>query len=287
MDNNMYPKDHISYSQERKYRDCGIQFEQTYIKGNWGPRGLNLFRGDVGHKVAENFLKHKLEHGEDLEVEEVDAVYLDTFDMVLEDDPPVLSTKELAGRSYEETIDEIRKKYNGFVKPLHKTLCTIQPMYIEEKWEFSIADDLPPIVMVVDVIESTDNGPVISDFKFPGSSPGGGDQSEYEDKLLKDPDLLRDIDTDAQVVTYQAGFEDRFGELPHMLRKYHVVNLKTPKIVMQERKPADEATIERVISGYRNLVEGVCAGHFQPSPHGHWACSPSYCHHWPDCKFRV
>jgi len=257
--------DHISHTQIQMYEKCGQQYYYRYCEGLKIPPGIALIQGATAHRVRDVDLKHKLETGENLVLEELEDFTSDRIDeafageIVLDgewEDRPIQAVK---GAVKDQSIALARLDATEF-------LPKIEPLEVEKVWLVQ-HDLLPkPIKMIIDLV--TEDGQ-IRDLKTCGRSPARGD-----------------ADTDPQLTLYALGRRIATGEEETSVRKDYLVKTKTPKAVFQT-STRDESDLQVVLNRIARVCEGIEKELWIPAPTGAWWCSERFCGYWNQCPFAA
>jgi len=154
---------YLSWSQVNSFRSCPRAFAFKYVED--APPAFvssNLLFGGAMHSALQAWFEHRFE-GTAVTVDDLVQAYRDAWHERLEeqDDVPVRYGK---GETADRLVQKAKDMLEAFVaSPLAEPAGDL--IAVEEKLSGSIADDLPDLLAIVDLIWADDAGLHVLDFK--------------------------------------------------------------------------------------------------------------------------
>jgi hypothetical protein len=255
--------DHLSFSQINMYSRCGIQYYWRYVEGKKIPPRSATVLGDAFHIAQERNYKQKLDTKRDLSLEEVISFFVDTWKArsteiawQKNEIQKYGSPKRAVGILQDEGISLVNTYYN-------MRAVNIQPVAVEDEIIISFLNDYPPVKGYIDLID---------------------EQAIRETKTVSRTPTQEVVDKSLQLTIYAIGYKLKYGEERSLVADY-IVRKKNPEVVSFITKRTQDY-IDRFLSRFARVVEGIQKGVFIPAPTDHWVCSPKWCGYWDICKER-
>jgi len=256
--------DHLSWSRENTFWNCGQQFAYIYGEGLRLPPGVALIRGRVTADAVEADLVHKLETKKLLELDQVLQVasdgVADAFkgEIAIDGDYEDMKLSEAKAVCTQE-VQALTREYHEKIAP------QINPTGIELKVEATWPNLIPiPYVGVIDVVDS---GVMVRDAKTKRKAPSANDAHESD-----------------QLTVYYGLFQTLTGKPPEKLALDFVWRTPAQKKV-DSRTLVTERTNEdfnQKLGRSARMIEGVEREVFLPAPRDSWKCSEKWCGFWKD-----
>lgn len=245
----------LSGSSLNTFLRCGRQWELAYVHRIKRPPSLRMARGTAGHTVAEIDLKHKLETGEDLPLEEILDTYRDEFVKETADSPENEKKKETKPLYLEAGLNGI-KTWRLKVAPL------VDPEYVEEPIQFTI-NGIP----YSGTIDLADKKKKVRDWKFVGKKPD-----------------TRSQDYVVNMVGYVIGYRQKTGELESGVALDHIVLTKEPyHFPVESEGPTPDESIVAFAGIVGSVHDSIQKGAFPPTGLKSGACS--WCGYKAECGY--
>lgn len=254
-------KPHLSPSQIKTYQNCGLIWENRYVKGIKSPPGIAAVVGKATHESVEANLRGRIGGGEAMPLAQAKAIAGDALSRAWADEAPLLSAEDR-----EKGVDKVRGEAidkSVALAGLHhaEVAPNITPAAVELPFRLELEDAEYDIVGYKDIVEESG---VIRDTKTTGKSPSA-DAAEKSDQLA--------------VYAWDAAVSG--NPAPEVALDY-LVSTKVPKYLPLIAKP-DEIDFERVRVRAAAVWKGIKAGVFIPAPRDSWICAPKWCGYWNDC----
>jgi hypothetical protein len=253
---------------------CGEQYRRRYVEGERLPPGIALIRGKSIHHANEMDLRHKMETGELLSLEEVMDAATDKW-------KAELTGPYVIGGQYDElTVEEARTLAHSEAIELaglhHDEVAPhIIPTLIEERIEIPPSRALP--VTFVSILDLIHDKTEIWDTKTAGKSPGKGD-ADVSDQL-----------TGQQIAATALHVSDpETYELPKKLGLRVLV--RTPKkgnLSVKEVPTAlrDSDQVDAFVARANQALKIIEAETWIPAPSDSWQCSLKWCGYAQTCPY--
>jgi len=256
----------ISWSRIDSVSKCGHQYHLHYNEKIDIPPGFAQTRGKVIHQPIEANMKHKLETGELLPVEQVVQIASDAVDAACKG--PLMLDGEYAKLSLADAKGRVKDEVVGLSK-LHATQLApeIVPTAVEVRVELKPSEALPcKLVGVIDLVAAEG----IRDAKTKTQAPP--QNMAHESGQLSCYDLLH---------------RAHYGVAPPRLG--FDVMWRTPKrgdckkdTLWTTREVKDlEVFIARANAARRAIEAEI----FLPAPEDHWVCSTKFCGYTGICPY--
>ena len=151
---------HISYSQIRAWCDCPLEH---YLSRRYQPEFVSsgLRFGSSFHRAAECFYQARLE-GRQVKLEELQETFDQTW--AIDDETP-LKLKE------GESQQALKNLSGRMLAVFYKKARPGRVLAVEERLLIELEGDLPPVSVVIDLIEADDEKVSIVDFKTSKAKP--------------------------------------------------------------------------------------------------------------------
>lgn len=255
---------YLSYTQVDTLLRCGRVYEFRYVLGIKTPANGNLLRGDAYHKAIAAAYSHVVIYREMPKIEQVEQVYIDTWnkrlsDKLIIDDGSEISVPmiDFGGKDPDKMKDDgivLLRKYCAEILP------KIIPFEVEVKKTFEYNGI--PLLSYIDLI-SWDN--IVYDHKL-------GSRSFSSDEINKN------MQSTFYGLVLGYGNNNRKFEF-HL---HQALSTKEPKI--------NDITIIRTVDDFDwfgelivRVWKQIQMGIFAPNPTG-WGCSSDYCSYWSNCR---
>ena len=253
----------VSHSQISTFGQCSLKwwlgrvFEPEHV-----PTAFVF--GRAFHSGVETFNRARLE-GRTASLEDM----LASYDREFNGEPLTISYgKKETKESLRETAERM---FAAFLEAAEPSI----PLAIEERFRISLADDIPDVAGVIDLVQlrETGEGRVIEvvDYKTAARKPG-------DDGMPADQLVLYDM----AVKRFRA-----LGEFDAPVRLLYRVLTKTkePACIDVPVEPSEREQ-RRLVAKYRGCVKAMRVGAVYPNPS--WSCSScqfrSHCAMWPDIE---
>jgi putative RecB family exonuclease len=244
-------KPHLSASQLRTYCTCSLKWA---FSRRYAPEfvGSGLVFGSAFHSALQAFYQGCLE-GRDVGPVEMIAAY----DQAWQED-----AAHVIRYGKNESAESLRETACRMIEAFLAQVAPGKIVAIEEPFSCLLADDLPPLVGYIDLIEiKTDPDGVerlhMVDFKTAARRPSA-DEGPDQDQL-----------TLYSIAAFRTGILSQFG-LPLMVRVDTVTKTKAPEVVSQPfelKKSGIKRLIEKARVCGRGMKAGLCF------PQSGWMCS--------------
>ncbi len=256
-------KPHISASQLRTFSTCSLQW---LLSRHYKPDfvSANLVFGSGFHSALETYYQGQLE-GRTVTRDELLAAYNQIWQ---EEVSPVQLGAKDTPQSLEETAARMLDAFLACVTP-----GTV--IAVEERFECQLADDMPPLVGYIDLVElrTDDDGTqhlCLVDFKTAARKPGKADGVNADQLTLY------------AIAAHRIGLLKQFDGAELQLEYRYVTKTKVPEVVIVEVKP-DKPDANRLIEKakvcWQAMSEELCY------PNASWMCAgcghKSLCQKWP------
>ena len=253
--------DHISASQLTMFNRCAMQWYFRYAEGKRIPPGVALIRGKSVHEAREMNLRQKVETGDDLPAEEVEAAARDA--VVAQFTGQVqLDSGQSPRRAKADCIDGAvrlaRCDYECFQR-------SMQPRYVERR----VTIHIPGLGLdIVGVLDTSDAAEVVRDLKTRSKTPSP-----------------READRSDQLTTYALMYRTIEGRLPKAVQLDAVVDLKAgPQAVpLPSTRTVEELDV--LVRRYYAAIRAIEKGAFVPCPADSWVCQPKWCGYTDICPY--
>jgi hypothetical protein len=251
----MGKKDYISFSQFNLCCRCGIQYKFYYIDGIRLPPTTSLINGKDYHGTVEINHRQKVDSAMDLPLKDLNDFYANAVEDSFKEE--ILFAKDEKGKAKGTVLDETIKRGHAALRVYHRDLAPfLQPLEIEKEFLATLADDLPPLKGIIDLI--TDDMRVI-DHKTASKSPA---KDEGEKSL--------------QLSGYAIGFHSLYGYLPEDLElQYAIVSESLNAKAVPVKTTRSEDQLKRFVERVRLVVNAIRFQVFTPPEQSSWACG--YC----------
>ena len=258
---------HISWSQIGMLMRCQPQWYFRYVLGIIMPPGIAAGIGGATHKSVEKNLRHKMDTGDLLPVNDCMDIARDAL-IYRWDKNGVLVTADEKSKGIKvvkgEAIDVAVK-----LSALHseKVAPDIEPADVECKWELDIVDTDYTLLGYIDIRE--DGG--IRETKTIGAS-GATNQ--------------RAADTSDQITTYvmaESVLKDVKPETVGVQLDY-LRKLKSPRHVSVATKRT-QADVDSMLLRIETAIKIMERGIFMPCARDSWLCSADRCGYFHICEY--
>lgn len=262
-------KPHLSPSQIDSYTRCGEAYRRRYIEKEIIPPGFSLIKGGSVHKGAEENFRQKIETKADIAVNDMAEIAAAHFDGTIRLEGVLLSEEEesigkakVIGNAKDSAIRMVGT-FAASVAPLY------QPIAVEEKVRIALPGPRD-LLGVMDLV--LEDG--VQDLKT-------GAKKKTQS----------DIDTSAQLTTYAALYQAKYGKPPARLIIDTVIDRvseKTAKVTSEHQQlttTRDANDFNALAARINTVVKGIEAGSFIPATPGAWWCSAKSCGYWRTCAF--
>lgn len=170
--------DHLSWSKENRFANCGQSFAYVYGEGLKRPPGVAQVRGLAPHRSSEADLKAKLERGTLLERENVAQIATDYIDEAFRGEVSI--DGEFEGLSPKEAKNVAREDARKMAFWHHDNVApAIVPTGLELRVRANFPELPIPYEGVIDVIDGEED---VRDLKTKRKSPNG-DMAETSGQL--------------------------------------------------------------------------------------------------------
>ncbi len=256
---------HLSVSQMDTLDKCGQQYAYRYIEKIVSPPGFAATRGKVTARSVEANLKHKMETGQLLPIEQVVQVAADALEaecqgaMMLDGDYAEMTIAQAKGVVKDQVVD-LSKCHAEKVAPL------IAPVGVEIRVELEPSEALP--VKFVGVLDQID-GKRIRDTKTKTKAPP---------KNMADDSL--------QLTAYDLLYQARYHEASQ--GQALDVLWKTPGGKVDHRTletTRNRRDLEVFVARAQAALKVIEAEVFLPAPPDHWVCSKKFCGYTNICPY--
>jgi putative RecB family exonuclease len=253
---------HLSHSQLRCYANCSLQWQLSRrYTPEFVPAGLVF--GAAFHRGLQRFYQGRM-IGRVVSPGEM----LAAFQMHWQSEPLPIHY----GKS--ESAESLLEKAKGMFAAFLDAAPPGKAVAVEKVFECHLADGLPRLVGVIDLIEVRESGRektlCITDFKTAARKPSGPEDIDGDQLLLY------------ALAAQRLGLVSQFN-LPVTLEYLIVTKAKSPQVVRIPVEPesAEVArTIEKAQACWKGMAQGLCF------PNPSWMCGScgygSHCQQWPD-----
>lgn len=269
----MTPRPQLHASHLTTLSRCGIQFLRRYgarfgiaEKEEIVSPSIALAVGSSVHVSVERNLTHKMNIGETLPLEEVEAVAADEYEgyrlggLFLNDEEAEDADRHI-GRGKDVAV-ELSHIHNLMVAP------TLRPMAIEHRfvlkltgYEFDLSGQIDQVLV----------GGSIADVKT-------------TKRRLSQESIATEFGT--QFAMYSLARKAETGKLPTSVAVQALVKGKVPYEQVLHDVPTEAwlKPLERRIDRAAELIQ-IGAKAMAPADPTSWVCSPDFCGYWPTCPF--
>lgn len=247
-------RDYVSFSQIDRYCRCGIQYFLYYEEQIVIPQTPNMIMGTSYHKALEFNHRQKVVSGNDLSNVEMNEIGAEYIEEAFENDVLLSEDDKFKGKM--EVKDVVIKRNNAALEVYFKEMApNIQPLEVEKYFKVNLGDDMPPLVVVIDLI--TQDFRVVDNKTSAKKPPEGA------------------ADDSIQLSTYALAFEHQYGFLPAGLElQYAVVTPKTCAASTVVRKTTrTEEQLDKFKLRLKMVVDGISKRVAIPPPQGDWQCN--------------
>lgn len=247
---------------------CGQAYMHRYVYGRVYPPSIRMAEGTAVHKAAELDLQSKIASGDLLPEDDVLDAARDTLVKNWEEGVTLLPDERgtsIAKLRGEATDTAVRMAQAG-----HRILApTIQPEFVERRFEIEHPDLPFTIRGTIDVQERTDGKLRLRDFKTAKKTPAA-DRAEKS----------------TQLTIYSMGVAANDGAYPDEVCIDTIVDLKRETKVVSQSSVRDMHDFNQAIRRMQLAYDAIEKGVFLPCNEDSWMCSEKFCPHWEnDCEF--
>lgn len=139
------PIEHLSATSLALAINCPEAYRRRYILHEHDRYSGDQFLGSVDHAAHEANLRQKITSGEDLPLDEIKKAYIDSWTERIDEEGEPNWNGADPGDMYERGLKAV-ELYHRVVSP------TIQPIGVEERFDFRLPDIPYPIIGFLDVI---------------------------------------------------------------------------------------------------------------------------------------
>lgn len=250
-------KPHLSISQIKKFLTCPRMWGYRYRMGIKSPWSGALLVGATWHDCVEANYSQKIVTGKDLPMHEMTEMFVDRWDLALQERTIVLQNGE--------NLDDLREMGVRVTECHHREIAPfVHPEEVETWFDLDLGSDFPfALVGRYDVIEP---GGVIVDCKSYKKRPSQAD-----------------IDRDVQFTGYALAYRATRGQIEDGFRVDIVLKKKKPEAVQMYTSRS-----ESQVRWFLDLIERVAHAMRDdqplfPNPNG-WHCSEKFCDYWSKCQ---
>lgn len=239
----------LSASRVKMYLRCPAQFYFRYVQNLIMPSMSFLAQGQTMHQALEVNYVQKIQSNQDLGDEEIKDITADAFEENFIDiDLKIEGLENKRGEIKDQTIQITKSYHKEFSKD-------INPIAVEENFEFTLQDRNYAITGVIDVVDSNN---VVIDHKTTKTK-----QTSYGDILQG---LIYCLAKDCTV--------NRFN---------YVTKQKTPQTFSVETKATDNQLAHAIFMFDKVYKSAIELEIFYPNRSNNM-CSRKYCGYWNECE---
>ena len=242
---------------------CAENWRRRFIEGERRPKGLSAHAGQGVDLSVKANLRHIMEAGESLPVEQIESIARDGFTVSLDREGALYLPDEIELGAEKANGAAIDKAVRLSVLHAQELAPKLRPTHLDWSWSLEIEGASFDLVGTADIREAG----MIRDVKSTGKSP---DKTGAETSL--------------QLTTYAMAVAAIDGEETSRVALDTLVDLKTPKLVVLESTRSAE-DFGSVLSRLEVIEAAKAAGLFPPASAGHWKCSANYCEYFSDCRY--
>lgn len=250
----------LSYSHISLLHDCGIAFENRYIKNIQTPKGLSAVVGTAVDASVNADLSEKMRTGSLLPLGDLIDIAIGRVKEQFALQNVVIQESHsgwmLSRAGAMAAAVDMAEHHHEFVAPL------ITPTRIQRYWE------------------TTRNGVDLC-----GYLDIQEDNSVRDTKTSYKSPYLNDANESKQLTMYAMAIEALDGKMPESVHLDYIV--KTPargemKYVRlsSTRKASDLVVLDSWVGAAKKTLD---TGSFKPAEWGHWMCSKKWCGYWQTC----
>lgn len=240
------PKERLSYSQISMYLKCPAQYEQHYVLGRSSPPGIALVEGTCAHAALEENNLNKIARGDDLPAKQVVEVFADTLS------DKGKEVEDWEGDSADIVIDRA-KQYLGAYMAGYAPL--LRPVSAEQEYLFDVAG--VPMVAVIDV----QTAGAVLDYKTVTS----------RSQVFQAPAKSLQLNLYGRIAN-----KDKAGYIGLLKDKG---DFKTADALLDRNRMT--IVVEQTVT---RVAKAISAGIFPMVDEGSWACSPTFCGFFRNCR---
>jgi len=242
--------DHVSHSQLQTWDKCPRQWEYRYVKKLSSKPSSELILGGAYHKALDTYFKHKIEKGEDMDVEDCLDAFIDEWRHRIKEAP--------VNWGYKNENSQLTLGLALVEEYIESTAPEVFPASSEETFVVKVSG-----VDFICIIDLQDINRVVIDHKTAGRP--------YQQR-----DVDKDLQASAAALVLNRGI---------VFQNHVAVKAKTPyiQIVKTMRVVAD---IEWFTNKVGLTVKLMNSGNAPPSVDS-WVCSPLYCPYWDNCRSEL
>lgn len=244
---------------------CGEQYRRRYVEGEIILPAIAMTVGLSVHDVARDSLRHKIDTGELLSVDECadlgrDALNVrwDKEGVGLNDDEHKQGETVVRGEAVDKVV-RLAEFHAAYLAPY------LNPVAVERSWVIEASGYPFDFAGTIDVEEQ---GPVLRDLKTKGKSPSQG-EADYSDQLTMYALAVKAID----------------GVLPTAMWLDCIVDLKKGPVLKQQFTMRDALDVQVFARRLENAAKVVESGVFTPARRSDWWCGPKWCGYYDSCPY--
>lgn len=246
-------RDHISFSQIDQYCKCGIKYFLYYEEGIVIPSSTSLVLGTTYHKALEVNHTQKIESGTDLPLSDLQECSANGIEEAFKED--ILLSEDEKHKGKIGARDLLIHRSDAALKAYREELAlNIQPLEVEKYFKIPLEDDLPPLVVVIDLITQ--------------------DMRVVDNKTSSKKPPENVADESIQLSAYALAFKNQYGMVPTGLELQHtVVTAKTLSATTVTTKTTrTDEQLDHFKLRLQMVVDGIRKRVAIPPSQGDWQC---------------
>lgn len=257
------PTPHLSPTQIEMYLRCPKQYEMRYVRGKKSPPGVALIEGSTHHEMLEWNNKHKIAHGEDAKLKDVEGVFFDAWKR---------KQKEI-GDWEGETPDGVEKRARKLIRVYMTDMAKrFKPIASERPIAFKVGP-----VIVAGIIDW--EGHIVS-----GACSDKKPSEIVDYKVLSRRKPTTELENSIQLSTYTAYHRSRGNR---GVKAGFCQFLKKSGTVVYESTKATDARVNWLRFIVLSVADSISRGNFPLTSPTNWCCSKRFCGFYSSCRGRI